>query len=149
MLPPEIYWLYSSVSMLREQGHRIWLLVSNSKIQRQKGIWRQVSSSVIPVLARQTALAVEVLTASAGREGVRNRETHRITGLCTSSRCSPSLWGEGGAKCECCTLTPLLTPFFSKPWLANCCGGYPQNILFMLAPRSRVMWKTAYTQGLF
>lgn len=96
MLPPEIYWLYSSVSMLREQGHRIWLLVSNSKIQRQKGIWRQVSSSVIPVLARQTALAVEVLTASAGREGFRNRETHRITGLCTSSRCSPSLWGEGG-----------------------------------------------------
>lgn len=92
--------------MLREQGHRIWLLVSNSKIQRQKGIWRQVSSSVIPVLARQTALAVEVLTASAGREGVRNRETHRITGLCTSSRCSPSLWGGGGPNVNAAPLPP-------------------------------------------
>lgn len=26
-------------------------------------------------------------------------------------------------------LHPLLTPFFSKPCLADCCGGYPQNIL--------------------
>lgn len=44
----------------------------------------------------------------------------------------------GETKCECCTLTPLLTPFFSKPWLANCCGGYPQNILFNACTRSRV-----------
>lgn len=45
-----------------EQDHRLWLLVSNSKIQRQKSIWKQVSGSDTAVLlAGHTALAVVVL----------------------------------------------------------------------------------------
>lgn len=123
-----------------EQDHRLWLLVSNSKIQRQKSIWRQVSGSDTAVLlAGHTALAVVVLKWTVVRgQGWGPREVHKGSqGWATpvSAQPSPLLPGKTMSMLHPHPCSPLF--FHIHGWL-TVVGDTPKIYVSMLAPRSMV-----------